>query len=229
MPICPNSPMWITTRKEGVQVFAQARCKLWSCPVCAEINKQIWQARMLYAVLEHSPGDWAFLTLTPHPKARSAEASYTNLASGWNRINTRFKREFGTIMYVRVAERFRNGRHHFHALYRPSVPTRWWKDKGAECGIGYMAESSLLDGPQAVFYCTKYMTKTVSEHWKSRRRIVCSRNFPDRANVGERERWKPVGVTLFWSDIVAYTDGLKIAAWDETRQRSITTDDFESS
>jgi hypothetical protein len=222
---CPNFAVWLV-KKDGDRVlFARARCKRWTCEHCAEINKAVWTARMLYAV-DLIGGDWSFVTLTAHEKTRSKLASWQNISKGWNRLNLRLKRHFGAFYYVRVYELTKRGSFHLHMLISLKVPTRWWKDNARKCGMGYQAKSEVLENSHhAVFYCAKYMTKQTADFPTNVRRITCSQNFPDREKDKSHE-WQVVGHDILMGDLLHHTNNLRLPAIDFDTGHTITTDDY---
>lgn len=200
---------------------------MWTCPYCAEVNKNLWIARMLYAT-ETIGGDWSFVTLTAHRKIRGESASHKNLAEGWNRLNLRAKRAFPAFSYVRVWEHHKKGAFHAHILWSGRPSKRWLKDNSAECGMGFMADSSELksDRFRAVFYVAKYMTKEEQKFPKGVRRIVCSRNFPEKT-LTEASEWRVVGEKLEEFDAVSLAWSKGKTIYDIQEKREITTDDFD--
>jgi hypothetical protein len=94
--------------------------------------------------------------------------------------------------------------------------------------MGYMADESALDAEpaQAVFYCAKYMTKDVDDMPRGTRRIVASRNFPDRDRDVEKGDWSVLGDSIDEWDAwqLAWKDGMDL--YDLQEERKLTSDDF---
>jgi hypothetical protein len=174
---------------EHVAVFFRPRCKLWSCPYCAEENRKLWIARAYYgaAVLEQV----CFLTLTSHPKLSPA-ASVGVFGQAWNVLRLRARRSAPEGQFMMIPERHKDGRLHAHAIETFALGTRWWKDNAAECGLGYMAEEDVAHTPQgAAWYVGKYMTKQLEGgSWpKGWRRARTSRDWPKLPPMPVSEDW----------------------------------------
>jgi hypothetical protein len=108
--------------------------------------------------------DWFFGTLTMHRKWRGA-ASVTNFRKNWNKFYQRMKRATnGNMYYVLLPERHKDGSLHVHIISTCGKETRWWKDNGAKCGMGFKSENKpLLSTAKAAWYVTKYVGKAVGQ------------------------------------------------------------------
>lgn len=174
-------------------VFFQPRCKLWSCPACAEINKSLWAVRA-YSAAEQLAGQGNkidFLTLTSHEKL-SAAASLAIWPKAWSKLRQRAYRATGGFQYLLVPEQHKDGRLHVHAIETAGLGERWWKDNGRECGLGYMAEEEkALTAGGAAGYVVKYLSKSLAyTAWpKGFRRVRVSRQWPKMPKLPEIEGW----------------------------------------
>lgn len=249
---CPHYSGWIThyNKQLNRMDFVRGRCKQWTCPYCAELNKRIWVGRMLYAINEMQ-GNWSFITLTAHERCRTKGLSHLNLATSWNRMNLAAKRASKAGRYEDKSERKRkyktvqfdpfefafvrvwelhptSGAFHAHLLFRGWPPEWWVKDTARHSGMGYKASASDLrtDPAQAVFYCAKYMTKQDDVFPRGTRRIVCSQNFPDKYT--HEDGWIYVGQELKPADLYNYAWSKNLQAYDIQLQQEITRE-YESS
>jgi len=169
-------------RRVGVVVRFRPRCKQWSCPVCAQINRRVWAHRAAYGaeVLESQGAPLSFLTLTSHRKL-SAEQTIWVLKRAWPTLYKRVRRLDGDFSYFLVPERHKNGRVHLHAIIKGRLGTRWWKDNAAATGLGYICKEIECDSPGAASqYVAKYIGKQLDgQSWPSRfRRVRRTRNWP---------------------------------------------------
>lgn len=187
MGVCntPNRPYMIAEHRDGKFLIFQPRCKMWSCPSCAITNLQRLRVQIGQSAqqLIDDGSTLYFLTLTSSKKL-DAEGSWAVWPSAWKKLIERIRyhteRKFA---YFMIPEMHRDGRLHMHAIENFGLGTRFFKDGGARCGIGYMNEEQEMYGVGgAVQYVTKYITKTMGdtgEHWPKRaRRYRKSRSWP---------------------------------------------------
>jgi hypothetical protein len=96
------------------------------------------------------------------------------------------------MRYIMVPERHRDGRLHIHALTDTPLTTRWWKDNGAGCGLGYIAEEEAVrSAGMAAGYVAKYLAKMLAGHGWPRgfHRVRTSRNWPREVQEKELPGW----------------------------------------
>lgn len=219
-------------------LVARARCKMWSCSHCAEVNRKQWRLRVYQA--QNTLGDkWAFVTLTAHAYARDGPSSLNNLQNGWKRLSARMRRKFGAFHYIRVYELHADGRWHWHMLVNfhftdikkrhqkdgKKIPySAWIRDNARACGMGwYTHAENMRTVAGAAKYVTKYMSKSLELLPKGVRRIQTSQGFPKLANESELE-WRMVS-GVYWRDLqAAYEKRGKVI--DISRDYEITTDDY---
>jgi len=180
-------------------VYFRPRCKLWTCPYCAEVNKKLWTARAYYGaeVLGDTDGKSqsnliTFLTLTSHAKL-GPEKTIEVFSSAWNVLRGRARRRAPQGQYILIPERHKDGRLHAHAVTTFHLGQRFWKDASAEVGLGYMAEEEIARTPGgAAFYVAKYLSKalTVTDWPKYWRRVRTSRRWPKLPPLPENEDWR---------------------------------------
>lgn len=223
---CPNpgSPLLVgTSYTKRKAVFMRPGCGLWSCPVCGPRNGKKWLGRTLHAT-NLIGGQWSFVTLTAHPKFRG-QASLTNIRRNWPKLRKRLARAVdGTFYYLWVYERHKDKSWHVHMLTNANLDTRWYKDKSAECGLGYQAKSLPLENyGMAAGYIAKYLLKQFSlipPYPKNMRRITTSRNFPKRPplDVKEELSWRPLQDKY---DVEHYAAMLKRQGWEVVGSRTV--------
>lgn len=185
---CPkkNTPTAIGVSADGR--FATATklgCKMWDCPYCSTKRKGYLVVKT-YNGIEHYKANgiehWYFGTITMHENWRGW-ASIQNFQTNWNKFYQRMKRETdGTLYYVLLPERHKDGSLHVHLISTCQAETKWWKDKGRACGFGYKNENKeIYSTAKAAYYVTKYVGKSIGvQDWPIRfRRVRFSRSWPN--------------------------------------------------
>ena len=188
---CPNmgTPMLIGDFKaQNNRCIIKARCKLWNCPYCAEINKSEHFNRIATGIqkLIDRGVVFSFVTITCHEKWRGYNASIKNWRGSRDKLLARFRRRYaqdtdGTSHYVYIPEYHTDGTLHIHGIFAGNFKTKWWKDNARACGLGFMAKAErLTTALQAINYVIKYVTKQVGTAQPSKgfRRINYSKSFP---------------------------------------------------
>lgn len=178
----------------GKAVLFKPRCKSWSCPACAEINKRLWTVRVYHGAetLGESGIPINFLTITSHGKLDAA-ASIRVFPHAWSLLQHRARYATGGFDYVLIPERHKDGRLHVHALETAGLGKRWWKDNAAACGLGYMADETVArSAAGAAYYATKYLSKNLEyTGWpKGFRRVRTSRKWPKLPDMPEIPGWE---------------------------------------
>lgn len=174
-------------------VFFRPRCKMWSCPACAPVNRGLWAVRAYHGAvcLETLTNPINFLTITSHEKLGPV-ASLAVLPHAWTLLNHRARRAAPEYQYLLVPEPHADGRVHIHAIENSGLGERWWKDNARECGFGFMAEEEELHSAAgAAYYVTKYISKGLgSAAWpKGFRRVRTSRRWPKTPELPNAEGW----------------------------------------
>lgn len=190
---CPkkNTPTAIGVSADGR--FATATklgCKMWDCPYCSTKRKGYLVVKT-YNGIEHYKAEgyehWFFGTLTMHRNWRGW-ASIENFQRNWNKFYQRMKRGTdGTLYYVLLPEQHRDGSLHVHLISTCPQETAWWKDNGAQCGMGFKNENKpLTSTAKAAWYVTKYVQKSLGRaDWPVRfRRVRFSRFWPEPESDG---------------------------------------------
>lgn len=198
---CPNqkTPYLVgdfqTAKKRAI---SKARCKMWTCPYCSQLNKEQHFNRIANGLqsLSEQGIEFSFVTITCHENWRGQNASVKNWRKNKGKLLDRYRRKYrsrygNACRYVYIPECHKDGTLHIHGVFSGVFDNRWWKDNARQCGLGYMAESTKLESVlQAVNYCLKYITKHIGLDIpiKNFRRINYSSGFPDtkkRASDGE--------------------------------------------
>lgn len=195
-PFCkaPNRPFLKGVNESEMKaVIFQPRCKQWSCPACADINKKLWAIKAFFAaeVIEGTHGKPDFLTLTSHEKLQ-AKASLFVWPKAWSKLSQRARRKAKDFQYLLIPEQHKNGRLHVHAIETGGLGERWWKDNARACGLGYMAEEEEVRSPGgAAYYVVKYLTKSLqTDVWpKGFRRVRTSQRWPKLPHAPLPEGW----------------------------------------
>lgn len=189
----PNTPTGIgVNAATGQMIVHKFGCKMWNCPYCSEKRKNYLAHKCYFGIeLYKSEGikNWYFGTLTMHRNWRGW-ASIVNFQTNWNKFYQRMKRDTeGKLLYALLPEKHKDGSLHVHLISTCQCPTNWWKDKGAECGMGFQNENEYLDdSARAAFYVTKYVGKSIGiTDWPPRfRRVRYSIRWP---NPPKNEDW----------------------------------------
>jgi hypothetical protein len=175
-------------------VYFHPRCKLWSCPVCSQINKELWTWRAFDGtkkLLKDNGGSVEFLTLTSHEKLNAA-ASVDVWPDAWKKLYMRAKRRCPDMEYFAVPERHKSGRLHVHAIITAAMAKKWWKDAARACGMGYQADlQEVLQLGGVGSYVGKYLGKTLEySNWKRGfRRVRTSQQWPKLPMLALPEGW----------------------------------------
>lgn len=191
----PNRP-WMLASHEASHsaLFFKPTCKKWDCPYCAEVNARRWVVRAREGVktLIDAGHKVNFVTLTPHEKL-TPEQSYWVLPHAWKKLHMRYKREIPAGdpgAYYAVPERHQSLKVHSHLLITGGLTKKWWKDNARECGLGYQSDVQEVKTLGVAGYVSKYLTKTLSDWPKGKRRVNTSRSWPALPDLPQKEGWK---------------------------------------
>lgn len=187
MKHCPraNTPTGIGVNPvTGIAIVSKMGCKSWACPYCS-LKRKGWLVVKAYMGIEaykaQGVANWYFGTLTMHRKWRGA-ASVVNFKKNWNKFYQRLKRNTdGPLYYILLPERHKDGSLHVHIISTCGAPSRFWKDAGAKCGMGFQNQNEPLNSTvKAAFYVTKYIGKAVGlANWPADlRRVRFSVRWP---------------------------------------------------
>lgn len=189
-----NRPVMKARNPEtGYVILFRPRCKMWSCPTCAEINQKLWAVRSHSGAeqLIETGRELQFLTLTSNEKLGPDGTLYV-WPRAWKKLHARANREAGKSAYMMVPERHSDGRLHMHAISTWGLGSRWWKDNSRECGLGYMAEEKEVNSPVgAACYVVKYISKQLAlAQWpRGFRHVRTSRDWPKLPELEKPDGW----------------------------------------
>jgi hypothetical protein len=178
-----NRPFMLArNEKEKTVIFFQPRCKLWSCPACAEINRGLWAMRAYHGVTELAARGLTlmFTTVTNHEKL-SPEYAYKLWPQQWKKLRQRARRAARMFEYLLIPERHQSGKMHIHLLNTGELSERWWKDNSRQCGLGHQDKSKQIDVPEmGAWYTTKYLAKQLEDtSWpRGHRHVRTSQHWP---------------------------------------------------
>lgn len=200
---CPNqrTPYLLSDNvDQGKRSIIKARCKMWSCEYCGEVNAYQHKIRMLNGIneLQNKGQQFSFVTLTSHRKLHTTADCLRAWRSAWRRLRERIRRihkknSDDELAFCIVTEFHKDERLHWHMLINCQLSTRWYKDNSSECGLGYQCKSVKLDNAiQGANYTTKYLSKSLDQktYPKKMRRIVYSQTFPDKPDFVTGNIWQ---------------------------------------
>jgi hypothetical protein len=158
-PLCTPD---VHVKGSGLQGEAHPiRCKMWSCPTCAELNRK----KVIAKALEAKPR--AMLTLTVSSKNHaSPEEAAAALKRGLRLLRLRLKRDekLSNFEFIAVFEKHQSGFPHLHLLITGKfIPwsklQQWWKEI---TGSTHVDIRKIKNAGTAAFYCAKYIGKDLA-------------------------------------------------------------------
>jgi hypothetical protein len=191
----PNRPYILgLSDDERRAVLFQPRCKMWSCPFCAEVNKSLWAVRAYMGAreLQDAGVQINFLTLTPHERLTPNQSMWV-FPRAWKKLSQRARRATDGFNFIMIPERFEKGPIHVHAIATGPMDEEWWKGNARSSGLGYMAEATAIRKPQgAAAYAVKYLEKSIAVYdWPPRfRRVRVSRQWPELPKLDPPQGWR---------------------------------------
>lgn len=199
LPVCdtPRRPWLIGVNLTTKRAIAfKPRCKKWSCPACAEINKRLWGAVAFFGseALTARGSVIYFLTLTSH-EALDAEGTIKVFPQAWKKLRQRAVRwnDGHVFDYLMVPERHKSGRMHVHLIETLGAGERWWKDNARAAGMGYMVSEQVAQtSGGSAFYVVKYLGKQLQDtDWPANfRRVRISQSWPELPDMEKVEGWQ---------------------------------------
>lgn len=191
--------------------ITRPNCGLWSCPYCGREKARGWQARIGWGAEQlMSKGDKLFFVTLTAMGWMSPQKTIENWRKNWPKLSSRLRRAAkGGCEYVYVHERHKDGRMHTHFVTNANLGLRWWKDKPASCGFGYMNDVQEVENAAgAAVYVSKYLVKSLRTGWpKNWRRISTSRNWP-MPKIEEKEGGRQWIVAKRALDVRAEYEGM---------------------
>lgn len=160
------------------------RCKMWDCPVCGQLNKLLWIAKISEGIDHYKRDgidDWMFCTITSSPKNKNRDQCLWVEPKAWKKLWSRIHYHYGGVRYAYIPELHKNGRVHWHFLMSGGITSDWWKEHSIKSGFGWKADSRpVKDGYHSALYVTKELGKQLKlKQWpKNLRRIRTNQKWP---------------------------------------------------
>jgi len=179
-------------------VLFQPRCKLWSCPYCAQVNQNLWAVRAYMGTKAYQDQgiEIDFLTLTPREDLTPAQSMWV-FPRAWKKLSQRARRAADQFSYIMIPERFKDGRIHVHAIETGALGQTWWKNNARSSGLGYIQEEEPIRKPAgAAAYVVKYVAKSLEVlNWPARfHRVRTSRDWPPLPELVAPDGWRFIPV-----------------------------------
>lgn len=180
-----------TTRKA---LIYQPRCKLWTCPYCAQRNMALWIAAGLHggSTLADEKNTLSFVTVTSKG-AVTPEYSRAVFQRAWPKLIMRYRRaDDSGGEYMLIPEQHESGVLHAHAVITGYQSSHWWHDNAHGVGMGYMAKSEKVYAVWGIAgYVAKYLTKQLADRtWPPKfRRIRVSDGWPKLPDLPGAPGW----------------------------------------
>lgn len=178
--------VWIVAYNTQALVGAayQPRCGQWSCPYCADLNRDEWAYVGTFGALNlpsHAP-QLQFVTITSRGYV-SAVQSIAIFKTAWPKLIRRIAyRQDSKPEYLLIPEHHKSGKLHAHFLITSVYHSQhWWHDQAFLTGLGYQAKAKPVRDPvEAGHYVTKELTKQLTGRpWpRSFRRVRHSQGWP---------------------------------------------------
>lgn len=212
-------------------LVTDADCNSWKCPECRQRLKDKWVLTAQHGarLLMEEGNTLYFATITSHEKLKTFAACATVWPSAWGKLHKRLNRLSDVREYFLVPERHKDGRMHVHAIWTYPATTRWLKDNGRECGLGFKnqigrrghTDEAIDDVKQVSEYVSKYLTKALGDGVPARfRRVRISRGWqmmPDAESEYTKLEWKYCG-----------TNGALDALYDQCNQADMAMIDIRT-
>lgn len=214
-PLCTSLVSVNAKEREGTA--AAIRCKRWSCPHCAEVNRR----RVLLLAKEARPR--ALLTLTvSSTRYPDVEQAALALKNGLRALRARLVKQprMENFQFLAVFEKHKSGHPHLHLVLKGKfIPWKWLKRSWEELtGATGITIQFIRSTGQAAAYCAKYIGKDLAQFpgckrwWRSHGFIDAKAE--DYAADHPRERWERTTYGYF-----ALVDQMEAAGWIVSRQR----------
>lgn len=178
----------------------KARCGLWKCTYCAQVNKHQHYIRILNGCNEllNREQELNFVTITSHERLKTTEQCLYVWRKAWRMLRERLRRKHASntddkLCFFLVTEFHKDKRLHWHGIINCDISTRWLKQNSRECGLGYQCKSSKIDNAiQGTNYSIKYISKSlhIEDYPKKMRRITYSQSFPDKPTLDTSLQWE---------------------------------------
>lgn len=159
MAICSDLTFIQSNTFDGT--LSPVRCKRWSCPHCAPINR-----KKVIGIARRAKPD-ALLTLTLAPKIdETPDQMAKRLKEGLRLLRLRLKRHsrFSNFQFMAVFERHKSGFPHLHLLIKGSfIPWRWLRRAWEEITGSHQIDIRKINSEGlAALYVAKYIGKDLA-------------------------------------------------------------------
>lgn len=117
----------------------------------------------------------------------------------WPRLSARWRRAADDLEYLYIPEHKKGFNFHVHLITTATLPESWYKDNGAQTGMGYMAKASpIVEAVQCGAYVAKYLGKALSQmaYPKYFRRVNTSHGWPKPPPPANERAWATLGSEL---------------------------------
>lgn len=187
-----NRPYIIAYNTQVLSGFVyQPRCGKWTCPYCADLNRDDWSQTAVYGMTHFPPESptLKFVTITSRGYISPAR-SLVIFKVAWPKLIKRIAYNQSTKPeYMLIPEHHKSGVLHAHFLITADHHSNhWWHDQAFYSGMGYQAkEKNVRDPVEAGHYVAKELTKQLfGKPWpRGFRRVRLSLLWP-RPPQGER-------------------------------------------
>lgn len=178
--------------------FIHPDCKQWSCRYCAEKRRRMWVYLANYGAdnLLRQGLELSFVTLTSHRLVRSITGGVAVWRKAWPKLSSRWRYHSPGVQYLYVGEGKKSRHFHIHLVTSATLKSKWYKDNGAETGLGYQAKAIPIDRAiECGAYIGKYLGKALvvdgfPKYW---RRVNTSRKWPKPAKMETPYEWENLG------------------------------------
>lgn len=255
MKYCTRLNMALKAYDNGNVLMYRPRCKQWSCPYCAKVNAEIWQARIMNEISDGAEEQWFFWTLTLDGKDHNGSTieSLQKWREKWDTLMKRIKRDHKNMRYVRIFETHKDGTLHVHMLTdkgysdiiekkeqdgRSNFTSTTLKKHLTELSLGWRHDIRPLeraDTPSSVKKVSKYVIKYMTKAIQGKVRKELSDAGMARVRmIQTSQKWfneKQVDPSLSWAREPLFLSEFEALskgaiAEDITRERIIKTEHF---
>ena len=185
--------------------FIPLRCKCWTCPHCAKINKYNLEAK----IASGKPDRMITLTCRPE-EGRTPKEIHDRARKKIPILFARLRKEFGEIEYAAVLETTGRGLPHWHILCRGDyIPQAAIKKHWNQLTGNYIVGIEKIRSAKSVqSYIVKYLAKDFEKHKTERlgRLISFSKKYLSAPRVTNSEPgwiWTRSENTISW--LIDYT------------------------
>ncbi len=181
--------------------FIRPNCKQWSCVFCAGRRSRMWVFRASLGgdILLAAGRNCTFLTLTSHKDVRTLAGGIWVWRRAWPKLSARWRRAEANLEYLYIPEHKKGFNFHVHFITSATLPTRWYKDNGAQTGLGYQAKAvPITQAVECGAYVAKYLGKALAnmKYPKYFRRVNTSQGWPKPPEPKTSVAWETLGSNL---------------------------------